>query len=203
SNNFDYSRPDVAIWTDSLMMLKKCKALYTGKDIPIVPNIVDDAAFPFVAQSEREPGMIIVFPRKGSYFIDEVFSKYRRDGGTYWRPKLLHRLPFKKLARCFGRAQAFFAAADVEGCALPPQESMAAGVVVTGKDAGGANFCMQHEETALVSTDVTEAVENLKRLEDGDLRQRLADTAHRFISRYFPAAEPAGFWRDILGLPSS
>jgi hypothetical protein len=197
-NNFDHTRPDLAIWSDSPLMFEKCTRLYPGKDIPIVPNIVDSAAFPFVSQAKRKPGMMIVFPRKGSDFIGDVFAGYARSGRRYWKPRILSRMRFDKLAQVFGTAQAFLASADVEGCALPPQESMAAGVVVCGKNANGANFCMQHGKTALVSQDVSGTVENLMRLEDDGLRERLADAAYEFISRYFPAAEPTKFWRRLL-----
>lgn len=196
--DFDHTRRDLQIWTDSPLMLSKCRELYPGKDIPIVPNIVDDRTFPFIPQTQREPGMIIVFPRKGKEFIDAVFREYRRSGGRYWKPKTLDGLPFDRMAKVFRRAQAFFASADVEGCALPPQESMAGGVVVIGKDAGGANFCMRHGETALVADDVSGAVECLRQAEDAGLRERLSSNAYAFIQRYFPDEEPTRFWRSIL-----
>ena len=197
-NNFDYMRKDLQIWTDSPYMLEMCKEHYPGKDIPIVPNIVDSKAFPFKPQSERKAGRIFVFPRKGDDFIKEVFKKYKKAGGNYWKPKRLHKLPFEKLAEEFGEAQAFFASADVEGCALPPQESMAAGVVVIGKNATGANFSMQHNKTALVCNTVDETVENLFRAEDEKLRTELAGEAYNFISRYFPDAEPKQFLENTF-----
>jgi glycosyltransferase involved in cell wall biosynthesis len=197
-NNFDYMRKDLQIWTDSPFMLEKCKEHYPGKDIPIVPNVVDNKAFPFKAQSEKIKGRIIVFPRKGDDFIKAVFKKYKKAGGSYWKPKRLHKLPFDKLAKEFQDAQAFLASADVEGCALPPQESMAAGVIVIGKNATGANFSMQHNKTALVCNTVDETVDSLFRAEDEKLRNELTNAAYDFISRYFPKAEPKAFWEKQL-----
>lgn len=196
--NFDYMRKDLQIWTDSPYMLEKCKEHYPGKDIPIVPNIVDNNAFPFKPQSERIKGRIIVFPRKGDDFIKEVFKKYKKAGGKYWKPERLHKLPFDQLAKKFNEAQAFFASADVEGCALPPQESMAAGVIVIGKNATGANFSMQDNKTALVCNTVAETVDNLFKAEDEVLRTRIASEAYEFISRYFPEAEPTTFLTKII-----
>jgi len=196
--NFDYRRQDLRIWTDSPYMLNKCQEFFPEKDIPIVPNIVDKSAFPFKPQSERKRGSIIVFPRKGDDFIREVFRAYKKAGGSYWMSKSLHKLPFVKLAAEFGKAQAFFASADVEGCALPPQESMAAGVVVIGKNATGSNFSMQDGETALVSSTVEETVTKLLEGEDDALRTRIAEAGYEFISRYFPENEPTEFWKQIL-----
>jgi hypothetical protein len=200
--DFDHSRNDVWIWTDSPPMLEKCRQLYPGKDIPIVPNIVDNGAFPFIPQSQREDGMIIVFPRKGPEFIDAVFAEYRRRGGRYWKPKVVDGLSFEKMALIFRRAQAFLASADVEGCALPPQESMAAGVVVIGKDANGCNFCMRHQETALVSNTVEATLTQLQAAEDANTRERLAANAFDFIKRFFPSGEPTRFWRQVLAVTS-
>lgn len=197
-NNFDYKRSDLRIWTDSPMMLEKCQMAFPDIDIPIVPNIIDNKAFAFKVQSEKKQGCIIVFPRKGDDFIKDVFKSYKSAGGNYWKPMSLNKLPFEKLAQKFEEAQAFLASADIEGCALPPQESLAAGVVVVGKNAKGANFSMQDGETALIANTVAEAVEKLFQAEDAELRIRIAKAGHKFISRYFPENEPAKFWRELL-----
>ncbi len=197
-NNFDYRRKDVEIWTDSPFMLAKCQEMYPGITIPIVPNIVDNAVFPFIPQNERMEGRVIVFPRKGDEFIQEVFSEYSQSGNTFWKPKVLDKLNFEELAAQFKFAQAFFASADVEGCALPPQESMSAGVVVIGKNAGGANFSMRHLETAYVAQDVSESVAGLVELEDSSLREKLSKSAHTFISQYFPDAKPKELWIETI-----
>ena len=196
--NFDYRREDLQIWTDSPFMLEKCRALYPGKEIPIVPNVVDNAMFPFIPQSERKPGMIIVFPRKGKTFIKQVFAEYRAAGGRYWNPKVVHGMRFDKMAKVFQKAEAFLASADHEGCALPPQECMACGVVVVGKDAHGANFCMRHRETAMVANNAQEASACLLEVEVSTLRAKLARNGYGFIKRYFPDAEPTEFWRGVL-----
>jgi hypothetical protein len=75
---------------------------------------------------------------------------------------------------------------------------MAAGIVVVGRNANGANFCMRHEETSLVANTPEEAARALRRLEDDALRERLARGGHRFIQRYFAHAEPTRFWRELL-----
>lgn len=196
--NFNYMREDLKIWTDSPMMLEKCKESFPGKDIPIVPNIVDNKAFPFRPQAERKKGCIIVFPRKGNEFIKDIFRAYKKAGGKYWKPKSLNKLPFEKLAREFGKAQAFFASADIEGCALPPQESLAAGIIVIGKNAMGANFSMQDRKTALIGRTVSETVDKLFEAEDEVLRIRIASAGYDFISRYFPENEPTEFWKKVL-----
>lgn len=196
--NFDYMRGDLRLWTDSPIMLEQCQEAYPGKEIPIVPNIVDDKVFSFKPQSEKKKGCIIVFPRKGDDFIKEVFKLYKKSGGKYWKPMSLSKLPLEKLAKKFQLAQAFFASADIEGCALPPQESLAAGVVVVGKNAKGANFSMQDGKTALIGNTVSEAVEKLIQAENEALRVQIARAGHEFISRYFPENEPTVFWRKVL-----
>jgi hypothetical protein len=196
--NFDYKRPDLTMWTDSPLMLERCTQLYPGKEIPIVPNIVDSGSFPFIPQSERKDGMVIVFPRKGADFIKSVFSEYRAMGGCYWKPKVVNKMPFEKMILLFHQAQAFLASADVEGCALPPQESMAAGVVVVGRNANGANYCMQHGKTAMVCNYPEGTAAFLLALERSAVRQNLADRAYAFIKRYFPEGEPTRFWKTIL-----
>jgi len=196
--NFDYTRPDLTIWTDSPMMLERCRALYPGKDIPIVPNIVDSEAFPFIPQAERKDGMIIVFPRKGADFITKVFAEYRQMGGRFWKPLVVDKMPFEKMILLFRRAQAFLASAEAEGCALPPQESMAAGVVVVGRNACGANFCMQHGKTAMVCDYAEGAATFLLTLENPAIRTELAKRAYEYIKRSFADAEPTRFWRTIL-----
>jgi hypothetical protein len=196
--NFDHTRPDVQIWTDSPIMAGICSRMFPGKEPLIVPNIVDKERFPFVPQSQRRPGMMIVFPRKGADFIQAVFAEYRARGGRFWKPKYVDGIPFDKLTALFHQAQGFLASAEVEGCALPPQESMAAGVVVVGRDANGANFCMQHGKTAMVSTRPEDTAEHLRALEDPDLRNQLTVNAHKYIRRYFADAEPTRFWQTLL-----
>jgi glycosyltransferase involved in cell wall biosynthesis len=196
--NFDHLRPGVRLWTDSPFMLERCRAVFPGTEIAMVPNVVDEEAFPFIPQGRRRDGMIIFFPRKGEDFGRAVFDAYRRGGGRYWKPRTVDRMRFDRMSRLFRKPQAFFASAEVEGCALPPQESMAAGIVVVGRDARGANFCMEHGETAMVANGVEEAVGCLRALEDPALRQRLAERAYEQISRFFPRNEPAAFWRGVL-----
>jgi glycosyltransferase involved in cell wall biosynthesis len=196
--DFDYRASRVRIWTDSPFMLDKCQAVFPGKDIPIVPNIVDDETFEFIPQSDREPGLVFAFPRKGKDFIERTRTLYREQGGEYWRFELIDGLPLKELARQMRRPQVFLASAEVEGCALPPQESMAAGIVVLGKSARGANFSMEHRKTAMIAETPEEAAAALVELEDASLRDRISRAAHDFISRYFPGGEPTSFWRERL-----
>jgi glycosyltransferase involved in cell wall biosynthesis len=196
--NFDHLRPDVQLWTDSPFMLEKCRETWPGKDITIVPNVVDSSQFPFVPQSEREPGLIFAFPRKGPEFIAATRAAYAALGGTYWRFELIDGLPLVDLARAMRRPQAFLASAEVEGCALPPQESMAAGIVVVGKSARGANFAMEHRRTAMVAETPADAAAALRELEEPGLRETIARNAHGLISRYFPEREPTEFWRNTL-----
>jgi glycosyltransferase involved in cell wall biosynthesis len=160
--------------------------------------VVDPLAFPFIPQCRRESGLLVAFPRKGATFIRETSRCYQDQGGRFWRFELLDGLPFRRLAEEFRRPQAFLASADVEGCALPPQEAMAAGIVVVGKDASGANFCMRHGETAFVASTPAETAACLREIEDDALRQRLADNAYAYISRFFPWEEPVRTWRRFL-----
>ncbi len=196
--NFDYLSPRIRLWTDSPFMLEKCRKVFPGKQIDIVPNIVDHEAFPFVPQAERERGLLLAFPRKGPEFIDETEREYAALGGSYWRFERIDGIPLFELAQRMRRAQAFLASADVEGCALPPQESMAAGIVVVGKTARGANFSMEHRRTAMVAETPTEAARALVELEDEGLRSHIAENAHQFISRYFAGGEPTQFWLATL-----
>ncbi len=197
-NNFDYMSDRVTLWTDSPFMLAKCNEVFPGKEIPIVPNVVDDAMFPFVPQGERDEGLVFAFPRKGPDYIAETRRLYREMGGRYWHFELIDGIPIKALAEHFGRPQAFLASAEVEGCALPPQESMAAGVIVIGKNARGANFAMEHGKTAMIGDTPKEAAAALREAEDEALRVAIAERAHEWISRYFPPNEPTAFWRKNL-----
>lgn len=196
--NFDYMSDRMTLWTDSPHMLELCRKAFPGKDIPIVPNIVDNDTFPFVPQSEREPGLIFAFPRKGPEYIQATRDHYARLGGKFWRFELIDGVPLQELAARMQRAQAFLASADVEGCALPPQESMACGMVVVGKSASGANFSMEHRKTAMVAETPERAAECLIELEDAQLRDTISKNAYAFISRYFPSGEPRAFWRRTL-----
>ena len=197
-NNFDYLNPRIRLWTDSPFMLEKSTAVFPGKDIPIVPNIIDPVMFPFRTQSEREPGLIFAFPRKGPEFIQATRDEYARLGGTYWHFELIDGLPLSELAREMRRPQAFLASADVEGCALPPQESMAAGIVVVGKSARGANFAMDHRRTAMVADTPDEAAQCLRELEDVELRDAISQNGLDLIRRYFPEGEPTDLWHRTL-----
>ncbi len=203
--NFDYLSSRVRLWTDSPFMLEKSKAVYSGKDISIVPNIVDPIMFPFRPQSEREPGLIFAFPRKGPEFISATRDAYSKLGGKYWKFELIDGLTLSALAVEMQRPQAFLASADIEGCALPPQESMAAGLVVVGKSARGANFAMEHRHTAMVADTPDEAAQCLLELENEELRDAISRNGHKLISRYFPDGEPTEFWSQMLqelGIPT-
>lgn len=193
--NFDSRRADRHLWTDSPLMERLCRAAFPTKEIVLVPNVVDDAAFPFVPQSQRVAGELLAFPRKGPEFIEQTMAAYRAAGGSYWRVRTLNGLPFRELAQRFATPQAFLASADVEGCALPPQESMAAGVVVVGRTAQGANFCMVDGETALVGETPEAAAAALRAAEDAALRDRIARQAHERIARFFPRNEPLAYWQ--------
>jgi hypothetical protein len=196
--DFDFTREEVSIWTDSPFMLRKCQALFPGKDIPIVPNVVDDAMFPFVPQHQRTPGLLFAYPRKNWEFIDATWRAYKQRGGSYWKLEFVGGLSILQLAARLREPQAFLASAKDEGCALPPQECMAAGVVVIGRSASGANFSMQDGETALIAETPEVAADRLFEAESADLRERLADAGRRHISRYFPGGEPLSFWKDQL-----
>lgn len=196
--NFDYMDPRVQLWTDSPFMLERSRETFPGKDIEIVPNIIDDQAFPFRPQSERQRGCIFAFPRKGPEFIEATRAAYARLGGSYWQFELISGLSLSELAYEMRRPQAFLASAEVEGCALPPQESMAAGIVVVGKSARGANFAMEHRRTAMVAETPEAAAESLIELEKEELRDTISLAAREYIARYFPDAEPREFWRRKL-----
>jgi hypothetical protein len=122
-------------------------------------------------------------------------AAYLAAGGTYWRLRTVHGLPSRELAARFATPQAFLASAEVEGCALPPQESMAAGVLVVGRTAQGANFCMVDDRTALVGETPAAAAAALRRAEDAALRDRITRQAHDEIARFFPDREPLAYWR--------
>jgi glycosyltransferase involved in cell wall biosynthesis len=197
-NNFKYMDPRVRLWTDSPFMVKRCEEVYPGKAISIVPNVVDPTTFPFRVQADREPGLVMAFPRKGPEFIEATREAYKKLGGSYWHFELIDGVTLFELARRMQRPQAFLASADVEGCALPPQECMAAGIVVVGKNARGANFSMEHRKTAMVADTPQAAAESLREIEDSTLRESIARNGHEFISRYFPDNEPAQLWRNVL-----
>lgn len=192
--DFDFRRPGVAVWTDSPFMLRLCQQAFPGLEIPIVPNVVDDRLFDYVPQSQRTRGLLFAFPRKNPEFIEETWRRYQQGGGNYWQLEPVSGLGIAELARRFREPQAFLASAANEGCALPPQEAMAAGIAVLGRTANGANFCMQDGHTSLNAGTPEEAADCLRRLEDPVLRERLAVAAREFISRFFPDAEPRRFW---------
>jgi glycosyltransferase involved in cell wall biosynthesis len=110
----------------------------------------------------------------------------------------VHGLSFADLAARFQTPQAFLASADVEGCALPPLEAMAAGIVVVGKDAQGANFYMRHGETALVANDAAHAAEALRAIEVDQAREELSRRAYAVARNWFPEGEPTAFWKRFL-----
>jgi hypothetical protein len=196
--NFDYRNGRVSIWTDSPHMYELCEKAYPGKTIEIVPNVVDNNMFPFIPQSQRETGLLFGFPRKGgAAFIQATEDCYRALGGTYWKFERVDGLSIHELAKAFRRPQAFLASVDEEGCALPPQESMASGIVVVGKTAKGANFCMEHGETAMTAETPEGAARCLLEIENAELRDRLSRNAYNYIQRYFPTGEPQQFWQMI------
>jgi Glycosyl transferases group 1 len=197
-NNFNYQHPRVSLWTDSPHMQSICQATFPNKTINIVPNIIDDKMFPFIPQSERESGVLFTFPRKGREFIAETQSQYALLGGSYWKFELIDGLSIHELAKAFSRPQVFLASAPIEGCALPPQESMASGIVVVGRTASGANFCMEHGKTAMVAETPAEAAKYLIELENAELRDQLSRNAYDYISRYFPSQEPTQFWQQTI-----
>lgn len=196
--DFDYMRDNVQLWTDSPHMLELAQEVFPNKEIPIVPNVIDDELFRFVPQEEREDGLVFAFPRKGPEFIAETRRHYREKGGRFWHFELIDGLPLPVLAREFQRPQAFLASGVIEGCALPPQESMASGIVVVGRNARGANFSMEHRKTAMIANDAEHAAQCLLDLEDLALRKSIAENAHEFISRYFTKNEPTAFWKKNL-----
>ena len=196
--NFNYRNPRVSLWTDSPYMKSVCEEIYPGKPIEIVPNIIDDKTFDFIPQDQREPGLVFAFPRKGPEFIAAAQEHYRKLGGTYWRFELVDGISIHELARQFRRPQVFLASAPIEGCALPPQESMAAGIVVVGRTAEGANFCMEHRKTAMVAETPELAANCLLELEDLALRTTIARNARDYISQYFPSEEPFQFWQALI-----
>jgi hypothetical protein len=69
--------------------------------------------------------------------------------------------------------------------------------VVVGKSAKGANFCMDHKETAMVAETPEDAAQALIELENAELRDRLAQNAYDYIQRYFPSGEPQQFWQGL------
>lgn len=200
-NDFDHRSSKVMVWTDSDYMHTLCERAYPGIAIDIVPNIVDHKLFRFVPQSMRKAGELIAFPRKGAEFIDATLAAYRTLGGTFWQLHKVDGLTIGQLGRRFRTPQAFLASADVEGCALPPQECMASGILVIGKNANGANFVMQHEKTALVANTPEEAAIMLKRAEDHELRTRLTQEGYNAIKRYFFDGDPAILWKQVATNP--
>lgn len=196
--DFDWRSDRITMWTDSPFMLALCNEAYPGKEVPIVPNIVDDEVFPFIPQEHREEGLAFAFPRKGPEFIAATRRIYRERGGRFWHFELIDGMPLMELAKEMQRPQLFLASGEIEGCALPPQESMAAGIVVIGKNARGANFLMENGKTSLVANSPEEAAQRLFEAEDLELRKRIAKAAHQQISRYFPRNEPTEFWRQNL-----
>lgn len=196
-NDFDYMNPRVSIWTDSPFMVDICERKLPGKAAEIVPNVIDGQKFPFVPQSERQP-IVFAFPRKNPEFIDETERLYKADGGTHFRFERISGLSIHELAQAFRRPQVFLASAEMEGCALPPQESMASGLVVVGRTAKGANYAMEHEKTALVAETPAEAARCLKQAESFALRDAISRAAHTYISRFFADQEPLRFWQNNL-----
>jgi hypothetical protein len=197
-NDFDHARDRLQLWTDSPFLVEECRKTYPGKAARIVPNIIDNKAFPFVPQSRRRKGELIAFPRKGPEFIQSVYDAYRSEGGSYWQLEEINGLPFHEFAARLRSPQAFLASSDIEGCALPPLEAMAAGIAVLGKDARGGNFYMRDGETALVANEAAEAANALKLLERDELREELTLRAREVAQRWFPENEPSAFWRNLL-----
>src|SRR5260370_41991015 len=170
-------------------MFELCRKISPGKTGSMVPSLIEDQAFPFTPQSRRRKGELIAFPRKGRDFIHEVFRRYVANGGSYWRLQLLDGLPFHRFAARLQTPQAFLASAEVEGCALPPLEAMAAGIVVVGKDARGANFYMKHRETALVANDPHPAPEALAAIEADEHPEELPPHVYTAAKTLVPEKE--------------
>ena len=196
--NFEYLSQRITLWTNSPFTLARCREAFPGKDLPMVPNIVDNRTFKFIPQSERETGLAIAFPRKGPEFIERTISAYRARAGAYWKFELIEGVTQREVAARMRRPQAFIASADLEGCAMPPQECMASGIVVVGKNANGANFYMEHGSTALVANTPEQAAQGLIELENAALREAISRRAYEYISRWFPDREPAALWRSTL-----
>ncbi|MEO6185380.1 MAG: glycosyltransferase [Steroidobacteraceae bacterium] len=196
--DFKYGRDDLAVWTDSPFMRSKCEALFPGKQVSIVPNVVDESMFRFVPQRQRTEGLLFAFPRKNPEFIDATWDAYSKRGGRFWKLERVSGLPILELAARFREPQAFLASAREEGCALPPQEAMAAGIVVIGRTATGANFSMRDGVTALIAESPDRAADRLLEAESQELREQLAAAGRDFISRYFARAEPLAFWTAQL-----
>jgi glycosyltransferase involved in cell wall biosynthesis len=197
--DFNYRDPRVLLWTDSPFMLEVCRRIYgSEKPIEIVPNIIDNSVFNLIPQSERESGLIFAFPRKEPQYIADTQRHYAEMGGSYWHFELIDGISIHELAQQFRRPQAFLASAVVEGCALPPQESMASGIVVVGRDANGANFCMEHRQTAMIAETPEAAARCLIELENAELRVELAQNAYQSIKQYFPHESPTEFWQQTL-----
>jgi hypothetical protein len=75
---------------------------------------------------------------------------------------------------------------------------MAAGIIVVGRSAKGANFSMEHRRTAMVAETPRDAALSLKELEDETLRDEISRNGFEFIRRYFPDGEPREFWDTLL-----
>jgi hypothetical protein len=197
--NFDHLRDNLWLWACSPAMVERCREILPGKEATFVPVIVDATAFPFIEQEQRESGLLAALPRKNAGpFIEAAYRRYREQGGRYWRLALIDGLPFHEFARRLRAPQAILPATDVEGCALPGLEAMAAGIVVAGKDARGSSFYMRDGDTALVADTPDLAAAALRRIEDPELRQQLARNGRRFVERFFPDAEPRRFWESFL-----
>lgn len=196
--DFNFRSDRVTLWANSPLMLEICQKTYPGRPVKIAYNIVDNVQFPFIPQSDREAGLIFAFPCQGRDYIDATQQCYEAMGGKYWRFEQMDGLSIQERARQFRRPQAFLVSADREGCALPPQEAMASGIVVVGKDVRGANFCVEHRKTAMIADTPEAAAHALVELENAELREQITQNAYRAIKRYFPTEEPADFWRETI-----
>jgi len=198
--NIDNLRPEVQLWVCSPLMAQRSRTILGGVEPTFVPPIVDPAVFPYIDQQQRRRGQLMASPRKNARdFIRATYDRYRHEGGRYWELDPVERLPFCEYAEFCRTPQALLPATDVEGLALPPLEAMAAGIVVSGKNAGGASFYMRDRETALVANSVGEAAAALREIEAPDLRQRLSETAYASVREFFPDAAPRRFWEGFLG----
>ncbi len=198
-NDFIHTRRNLRLWTCSPLMSEHCRRSFPGKEPTLVPNIVDPQVFPFIPQEQREPGRLAALPRKnGMEFIQAAYRRYRDGGGRYWKLDLIDGVPLCEFAERLQAPQALLPATEVEGCGLPGMEAMAGGIIVAGKNAGGASFYMREGETALIANTPESAAAALRAIEDPALRQRLSRTGYEHIRQFFPDAEPKRFWEAYL-----
>jgi glycosyltransferase involved in cell wall biosynthesis len=97
-------------------------------------------------------------------------------------------LPQHRLAWLYSRCAIYCCPSWDEGLGMPPMEAMACGAALCTYDNGGCRDYAIDGETALVAPrrDVGRLARVLARLvEDGDLRQRIAQQGREFVTRQF------------------